>query len=178
MRSAMPSSGRSAQKRSTMTARSSGVELPEAAEDRVAVDQCLKRVAPAGSTAALDRDEPDDSPASQPVPAVVDEDPVEPGAESISLPEAVEGLPRDGKRVLHRILGLVAVAEDQAGEAIGAVQGGSSLGEKARSPLGIGWRAASGVLDNVERFVIHGWREGSHVAGPDESHPRKVLGRP
>jgi hypothetical protein len=52
----------------------------------------------------------------------VDEDPSEPGIELLGIAEAVMFPPSSDERVVGRILGLLCVAEDQPGEAVGRVE--------------------------------------------------------
>ena len=62
--------------------------------------------------AGVDRDELDDVPAAEPVPAAVDQDPVEPRVELVGLAQRVERLPRDRERVLDRVLSFVGVGQE------------------------------------------------------------------
>ena len=48
----------------------------------------------------------------------VDEDPVEPCGEAVGVAELVEPLPRDHQGVLHSVLGLVRIAEEQSGQPV------------------------------------------------------------
>src|SRR5262245_8119971 len=52
----------------------------------------------------------------------IDEDPSEPRVELVGVAEAGEVPPGSDERVVGCILGLLCVAEDQAGEAIGRIQ--------------------------------------------------------
>jgi len=52
----------------------------------------------------------------------VDEDPPEPGVELLGIAEAVMLPPCSDERVVGRILGLLCVAEDEPGEAVGRVE--------------------------------------------------------
>ena len=57
--------------------------------------------------------------------------PPEPGREPVALPERPEPQPRLDDRVVGRVLGLPAIAEDDAGEAVGAVKlGGDEAVER------------------------------------------------
>jgi hypothetical protein len=60
---------------------------------------------------AVHRQEPDATPAAQPVATDVDHDPLEPGIEAIRVAEAGEALPGDQRGILDRILGLDLAAK-------------------------------------------------------------------
>jgi len=59
---------------------------------------------------------------SKPVAAGVDQDPSEPGVEPVRIAEAAVIPPCSDERVVGRILGLLCVAEDEPGEAVGRVE--------------------------------------------------------
>jgi hypothetical protein len=86
----------------------------------------------------VDRYEPDDPAASQPIAADVDEDPVEPRLEPCWISERPDPAPCPNERVMGRVLGVIEAAEDEAGEPIGAIE--LMVGESNEPGLGLGRR--------------------------------------
>jgi len=90
-------------------------QYAEACQNGVPFDERHERVKPGELRAAVDRDEADDVPTTKSVSAAVDEDPVEPRAEPIRLPQRVERLPGDNEGILDRVLGLMSITEEKPG---------------------------------------------------------------
>ena len=111
----MASSGRSAQKRRTTTIRSSGFSRARPGEERVALDERLERVTPRRIDRSIHRDEPDDVPTPETIATTVDQDPIEPGIELVSLTQGLERSPGDDQGVLDGVLGLMGVAKEKTG---------------------------------------------------------------
>ncbi len=98
------------------------VQDRKVAEHRVALEHGGERVRHRSLWGSLDRHEPHDLPPPQPVPAAVDEDPVEPGPESVRVSQRTEGPPRRGERFLDRLLGLARAPEQETREPVGSIE--------------------------------------------------------
>jgi hypothetical protein len=59
---------------------------------------------------------------SKPIPARVDEDPMEPPLEQVSIAQGVPLPPGRYERVMGGVLGLIALTEDRMGEPIAGVE--------------------------------------------------------
>ena len=106
--------------------------------------------------------------ASEAVATDVDEDPPEPGVELLGIAEAVVLRPSSDERVVGRILGLLCVAEDQPGEAVGRIEalvdkpleGGGSRRLRVRRD-GSGFLAQAGLslwaVSPPLPIPTHGW---------------------
>jgi hypothetical protein len=95
-----------------------GGQVRQSATEGVALGQGSGSVRGGRLRRLRDVDDPDASTTTEPVPATVDEDPVEPGVEPGAVPQRVEPLPRVHRRVLDRILCLQLAPEDHRREAI------------------------------------------------------------
>ena len=112
---------------------------------------------------------------AEPVTTDVDEDSSEPGIELLGIAEAVMLPPCSDERVVSRILGLLCVAEDEPGEAVGRVEtlvdkpleGGGSRRLRVRRD-GSGFLAQAGLslwaVYRLYRYRRTGGRKHSSVA--------------
>ena len=112
---------------------------------------------------------------SEPVPTDVDEDSSEPGIELLGIAETVVLPPCSDEGVVGRILGLLCVAEDEPGEAIGRIEslvdkpleGGGSRRLRVRRD-GSGFLAQAGLslwaVYRLYRYRRTGGRKHSSVA--------------
>ena len=92
------------------------------AEHRVALEHGGERVSHRSLWGSFDRDEAHELPSPEPVPAAVDECPVEPGTESVRVSQRAEGPPRRGERFLDGFLRLTCAPEQKAGEPERSIQ--------------------------------------------------------
>ena len=122
-------------------------QAAEAREQGVPLDECLERIEGGGFGSAVDRDEADDIPPAEPVAAAVDEDPVEPRAEPIRLPQRVERLPGNDEGVLDGVLGLVSVGEKESSQSISPIKSRPGARQEVRSAVVGGGRRGVGGME-------------------------------
>lgn len=99
------------------------VERGHRPEDLIAVEERPEWIPTrAAGFAIVERDQPNLASAAKAIAADVDEDPVEPGLEPGRIAQGGRSTPGAQQRILGRVLRLVLIAEDQAGQSIGAVK--------------------------------------------------------
>ena len=69
-----------------------------------------------GPSGAIKGHEADLAAAAEPIPADVDQDPIEPGVETRRVAQCRRRAPGQDQRILGGVLGLGLIAEDQAGQ--------------------------------------------------------------
>lgn len=120
------------------------LDSPEPARDR------CRRTVVSSPDAGPDLDGPDTPPSPEPVPTGVDQDPPEPRIESRGIAKVAPPTPGLLRGVMHRVLGLESVAEDDCGPSIGPIQRGADQQSKGGGTIhGLLGQARDQRLDDV-----------------------------
>jgi hypothetical protein len=145
-----------------------GRQSAKARQQCVPLDERRKGIPARAFRLTLDRDEADNVSPPQPVPATVDQDPIEPRTELVGFAQRVERLPGDDQGVLNGVLGLMGIGEEEAGQPVGPIEPGPRRREKPRAA------AIGGGRQSVGRLVDHD--TGLAVNGGIKEHARQCLG--
>ena len=141
-------------------------------EDLVPVEDLPERITRFGAPERrLQRDETYSSSAPEPIPAPVDEDPVEPGLEPLRIPQPVQARPGALEGVAHRVLGLGGVGEQEPRDPIGAIH--LVRRERDEAIRSVGRRLEPQCRLPHPRPIDHEQRD--HRALPDEWRDETVL---
>jgi hypothetical protein len=147
-----------------------GTQAIEPNEELFALEERLERIAPRWVDVPRHRDEPNDATPSEPIAAVVDDDPVEPRTKLGWLAQATEGLPGENEAVLDRVFGLMGIRKEKAGQPKGPIKTRAGGSQEPLAAVGIGRADGAG-----RRSFGHSRGQPSHVDRPDERPERKVL---
>ena len=122
-----------------------------------------------GSGASSQLDQPDPAAGAQPVPAAVDEDPVEPRVEPRGVAQVAEPRPGGDGRVLDGVLGLELAAEQHGGQPVRTHE--VAVGERDERGLSTGH-----AVDAQDRLLVDGQPPIAH-ARPDDGTIVRVKNR-
>jgi hypothetical protein len=90
-------------------------------QDVVASKDVREWIGLVGSESLVERQEPDHLSSPNPIAADIDEDAIQPGWEPFYVTKPVQRAPCDQQRILDGILGVLGIAQDQAGQSVAAI---------------------------------------------------------